>query len=57
MSNLLGIREAALRLGVNVNTLRKWDKSGQLKAVRIGPRRDRRYRPEDIEAFIKERNG
>ena len=53
---LLRIKEAAELLGVSTETLRRWDKAGQLKPVRIGLRRgvgDRRYQTEDIERFIE----
>lgn len=56
-SRLIKIKEAANLLGVHPATLRRWDKEGRLKAVRIGSRRnvgDRRYRLEDIENFISE---
>lgn len=46
---LLRITEAAAMFGVNPETLRRWDKSGKLKAVRVSERGDRRYRPEDIQ--------
>ena len=55
---LLKIRQAAEMLGVNPETLRRWDKEGLLKAVRIGIRRgigDRRYRIEDIESYIQQK--
>ena len=45
---LLRISEAAEMLGVNPETLRRWDDSGQLKAVRLGTRRDRRYDRDEI---------
>jgi len=54
MEELLTIGEAAQILKVHPNTLRLWDKSGVLKAVRIGVKKTRRYRKEDIEKFIKE---
>jgi DNA (cytosine-5)-methyltransferase 1 len=50
---LLRIKEAAELLGVNPETLRRWDNEGRLKAVRIGKRQDRRYRPEDIQKVIE----
>ena len=50
---LLGIREAAEMLSVNPETLRRWDRSGKLKAIIISKRGDRRYRQEDIEKYIK----
>ena len=52
---LLRIKEAAELLGVNPETLRRWDKEGLLKPIRVGLRRgvgDRRYKQEDIEQFI-----
>lgn len=55
-SRLLKIKEAAHLLGVHPATLRRWDKKGRLKAVRIGGRRgvgDRRYRSEDIRVLIR----
>lgn len=51
---LLRIQEAADILGVNPETLRRWDNTGVLKAVRVGSRGDRRYKIEDIEKKIKE---
>lgn len=50
---LLKIREAALKLGVNPETLRRWDRDGKLAAVKVSKRGDRRYRKVDIELFIK----
>ena len=35
-------------LGVHVNTAIRWNNQGIIRAYRIGPRRDRRYRPEDV---------
>lgn len=49
---LLTLREACAILKCHPNTLRNWDKSGLLKAVRIGSREDRRFRKEDILKFI-----
>ncbi|MBI2984867.1 MAG: hypothetical protein HYY50_04560, partial [Candidatus Kerfeldbacteria bacterium] len=43
LPGLLGLRLTARLLGVHPNTLRDWDRRGILRAVRIGPRRDRRY--------------
>lgn len=47
MNGDLTITEAALVLGVSTQTLRRWDASGRLKAVRRGTHR--RYRREDLE--------
>lgn len=53
LHKLLKIREAAEILNVNPETLRRWDRSGKLKAIIISKRGDRRYRKEDIEKYIK----
>ena len=52
---LLRIQEAADMLGVNPETLRRWDNDGILNAVRIGSRGDRRYKVEEIEKKINQR--
>jgi len=58
---LISIKKAADMLGVTRMTLRRWDASGKLKAVRVGTRTnqdgktigDRRYYEEDIKKMIK----
>jgi len=58
ISELLTLKEAGKILKVHPGTLRRWDKEGLLKAVRIGSRRgigDRRYKKEDIENYIKQK--
>lgn len=52
MEELLTLREAAQILKVHPNTLRLWDKKGILVAIRIGEKRARRYKKEDLEKFI-----
>jgi DNA-binding transcriptional MerR regulator len=50
---LLRARAAADRLGKNVRTLRRWSERGLLpEPIRLGPRGDRHYRAEDIDALI-----
>lgn len=49
---LITLKEACEILKVHPNTLRAWDNKGILKAVRIGVKKVRRYRKEDIEKFI-----
>lgn len=48
----LTLKQACELLQVHPNTLRNWDKSGLLKAVRIGVRKDRRYKREDVMAML-----
>jgi len=51
-NSVLTVREVARFLNIHVNTVRRWSDSGVLKAYRIGPRGDRRFRWEDILAFL-----
>ena len=53
LPKLLTIRQAAEILNVHVETLRRWDKSGKLRAIRVNDRGDRRYKPEDLEKLMK----
>ena len=39
-------------LHVHSNTLRRWSDQGIIKAYRIGPRGDRRFRAEDIAVLL-----
>ena len=52
---VITLAEACEMLGVHPNTLRKWDNSGYLKALRFGTRRDRRYRKGDIMRLLKQK--
>ena len=49
---LLRIREAAEIIGVNPETLRRWDREGKLPAIIISKRGDRRYLRSDIEKYL-----
>ena len=53
LPKLLTIRQAAEVLNVHIETLRRWDKSGKLKAIKVNERGDRRYRPEDLQKIVK----
>ena len=53
LPKLLTILQAAEILNVHVETLRRWDKAGKLKAIRVNERGDRRYKPEDIERIME----
>lgn len=50
----ISIKEAANIIGVSMDTLRRWDKNGQLPAIQVVKRGHRRYRKEDIELFVKD---
>jgi excisionase family DNA binding protein len=56
----LTVKEVAKLLGVTPLTIRNWDKSGKLKAIRHPINNYRIYRLEDIERFLeklKEKKG
>ena len=55
LPELLTITQVAKILNVHPTTLRRWDKKGKLKAIRVGTRRgvgERRYHREDIIKLI-----
>ena len=55
LEELLTLKQAAKILSASTQTLRRWDKQGILKAVRVGTRKgvgDRRYKKKDIENYI-----
>jgi len=49
--NLLNIGQAARMLGVSIDTLRRWDESGKLIAIRKEGGTHRYYREKDLEIF------
>jgi len=55
ISNMLTTGEVARLLNVHVSTVRRWSNRRILKAYRIGPRGERRYRRDDVAIFILER--
>lgn len=48
-TKLIRIGEAAELLGISIDTLRRWDKSGEFSSVRTGSDGHRFYRFADIE--------
>lgn len=52
ISEYLTIKQVSELLKVHPNTLRNWDKNGTLKPIRIGERKIRRYKKEDVIFFI-----
>jgi len=51
---LIPISKAAELIGISISTLRRWDKSGQLKSIRSGPRGRRFYNLLDIEQLTQD---
>jgi excisionase family DNA binding protein len=51
-AGLLTTTEVARLLNVHPNTVRHWTDAQLLPAYRIGPRRDRRFRRADVDAFL-----
>ena len=54
---MLTARDLARLLNVHINTVRRWDESGMLKAYRIGTRGDRRFSREDVALFLADKYG
>ena len=52
---IITLAEASAILGLHPNTLRSWDNSGYLKAIRFGTRKDRRYRKSDILKLLEQK--
>jgi len=55
-SSLISIGQAAKRLGVSIDTLRRWDKLGKLSSIRGGPRGHRFYNLENLEEFVQDQS-
>ncbi len=51
-TGMLTTSEVAHLLNTHVNTVRRWSDHRLLKAYRIGPRGDRRFKREDIDSFL-----
>jgi len=52
MPKLLTIGQVADIFSIHQDTLRNWEKEGILVPLRVGKRKDRKYRPEDVEAIM-----
>lgn len=52
IGGMLRTGEACRILYVSGNTLRRWNKIGIINAYRVGPRGDRRFRLEDVNALL-----
>jgi len=54
MSEYLSIKEAAGLLSVSAQTLRNWEKRGELVPYRNPINQYRMYKPEQIETFLED---
>ena len=54
MSPMLAPSQVAQLLNVHINTVRRWSNQGVIKAYRVGPRGDRRFRKEDVTDLLQE---
>ena len=50
--DLLTLQEAASMLGLHPETLRRWDRTGKLNAIKVNDRGDRRYLRSDVLKFF-----
>ena len=53
-NQLLDIGQAAALLNVSETSLRRWTSSGRLPCLRVGQRRERRFRHGDLLAFLED---
>jgi len=53
---MLSIGEVAEIFGIHQDTLRNWEKKGLITPLRVGPRKDRKYKPEDIERIANDKS-
>jgi len=54
LSEYLTLKQVSELLKVHPNTLRNWDKNDTLKPIRIGERKIRRYKKEDVIKFLED---
>lgn len=57
LKTLLTLEEAAQYLAVSKTTLRRWTNDGTLGCRRVGPREERRFEPEVLDAFLARSSG
>lgn len=53
--DLLNIKEAAALLKVSEASLRRWTNAGRLACMRLGAKRERRFRRQDLMSFLEDR--
>jgi excisionase family DNA binding protein len=50
--SMLTTGDVARLLNLHINTVRRWSNEGRLKAFRVGPRCDRRFKKSDISGLL-----
>jgi len=53
LKDYLTVKQAAEFIGVSPATLRRWDKTGKLKAIKNPMNNYRLYRKDELEAFLR----
>lgn len=53
-TKLISVTRAASILGINPQTLRRWDKAKKLVSIRVGTRKDRKYKLADIIKILEQ---
>ena len=52
MERLLNVKEAAEILNVSEMTIRRWTNAGSLRCYRVGGKRERRFKAEDLDRYL-----
>lgn len=52
LDRMLTLNEVAYLLHVHPSTVRRWEKNGQLRSYRLGPKSVIRFKKEDVSAFV-----
>ena len=55
-NKLLSISEVSSIFGIHQDTLRNWEKKGLITPLRVGPRKDRKYKPADIDRIRNDKS-
>ena len=56
IERMLTVNNVAHLLNVHPGTVRRWEKKGQLKSYRLGPKKVIRFRKEELDSFINHNN-
>jgi len=55
VASMLTARDVARLLNIHINTVRRWSDQGVIKAYRIGPRGDRRFKRDEVALVLLEK--